>query len=291
MSGSRILVLLCLVTPFSTNASVIHINFQDAVKKNMIKVHASSKGGYIGNCLALNLENKTKYDLDVYVEPGLIFVPSDTTMQNLVAVGDEKLAIKPGSRASLGLQTFCGKSYAHSPKPDIQYRFWKQADPQMVSVLQFVKQKKLYDGLGQSAVWMFTNNHSFSGVYDYGRPELSYEFVKHISKVTGKKIPDYHIKNKQPPVNTGRVYSSEIEESYVDISWNFDAPRNLHIAIYNEDGSFHKMVRANETISKEGHKVIVRFSPVEYKKGNYIVRLYDDENTVYVEKSIQIQHN
>jgi hypothetical protein len=280
-----------MILHLPTKASVMRINLLDAVKKNILSVNAFSNGGHLGECLSLDLKNRTRQNIEVYIEPGLIFVCSDTNMQDLIAVGDMKVTIKPRTDTTLQLQAFCGKSYAHSPNFNISYRFERLGDPKMVSVLKFIKEKKLYDVMGQSAVWMFTNNHSFSRVYDYSRPDLSNEFLQHISKITGKAVPEYHIKTKKPITNKRLVYNNEVEESYVDISWNFTAKRNLHIAIYNIDGSFHKVVRANEAINKDGHKVIVRFSPMEYKHGSYIVRLYDDDNFVYVEKTIHIEHD
>lgn len=284
----RFLFLFCLIIQWQASASPKNINFRDAVRHHMIEVHASAKGGYMGNCLSLRMKNKTQQDLNVYIEPGLIFTPNDTNMQNLVAIGDERLLVAAGKETLLGLNAFCGKSYARCPKATTAYRFWKQGDTGLVSALRFIKTKRLYDGLGQRAVWMFTNQHCINRIYDDSRPTLSQEFVKYLANVTGKEIPEFYIQNKRPLANTEYVYNSEVDHSYVVISWNFRAPRNTHVSIYDKSGSFIKDAQGTEIIDRYGSNMIVKFRPEEYKNGIYIVRLHDDDNNIYVEKKVRV---
>lgn len=283
------LSLICLYAfSFDALAGKTNMGLKEALKKNLVTIKAIGAGGAIGKCLALNVQNNTNAEMNITVDDALIFTPADDRYQKLVTAGGELLALGAKKEQSLLVQTFCGNRPAHCPKANLAYRFEKQGSKEMCEVVKYIREHKLYDYMGQSAVWMFTNQHPFTAVYNSYRPDQSKLFMEHISKVTKRPIPQYHLKYKKPVDTTGSTFNTELEEGYVDISWNFSTQRNLHIGIFKENGQFFKSVTDPEVISASGHRVLVKFRPATYKKGTYLVRLYDDDNNVYIQKSFVI---
>lgn len=289
---NRVLFITCILLlciSGNTIAKNVEMSFQEALKKNLVTISGLSNGGYIGQCLSLQVHNNTSQPLNLLINPGLIFVPEDTMYQNLVAVGGEILALNPKKDTVISLQTFCGKSYARGPRSNLKYKFWKQGSVKMQAVLGYIREHKIFNYLGQHAVWMFTNRHHITSVSNGYGDENTKKFVAFIAKTVGVPMPEYHVEYKRYDTSlTQPVFSNEVKEYYTEINWNFTTVRNLHIGIFKENGTFYREVHNTENITEKGHSVIVKFYAKQYPDGKYLVRLYDDDNRVYLQKTVII---
>ena len=247
------------------------LSLKRAIKSKAILVDAISNGGAMGKCLTLNLLNQLDEPLDITVDPGMIFVPSDTSFQNLVAVGGEVIALKPKERAPLSVQTFCGKSYAHGPVRGLQYNFWKQGDSIMIKVSNYITSHQLYNNIGQHAIWTLTNNHPISTIYSPAMVDESKEFISYIAKLRNIPEPEYYTHyelDNRPGAVSPIIYSSG--KQYVDVSWKHDEGyRHMYVTIYKENGDVYKQVTGNEVIDEDGHVVNIVFDPTVDLPGTY----------------------
>lgn len=266
------------------------IKLTDGLKSKAISVGAvSTNGGFMGKGIELALTNNTQHTVQVYIDPAMIFVPKDTNYQNLVLLGNEYITMVGGETKAVKLQTYCGKSYAHAPHRGLEYKYWQQGDSNMIYVLDKVKRNRISATLAQSAVWMFTNNHCVSSVFDYNNPDVSRNFVSYICDRLNIIPPQYFVRRKINENETDRpVYLDGSDTTYVDIHWNFAPKRNLHVCIFDSKGEQLEEIVDNETISKEGHTVIATFPPDKYPEGTYYVRLFDDDNSVYINKKVYV---
>lgn len=284
---------------YTADATVKDVLLSKAIQKKFVQIEAISLGGYRGECLDLKVKNNTSAPLNVYVDPALIFQPSDTSYQDLVAVGGFYLAILPQKDTCAILQTFCGKSYASSPRRNINYKLLRQGDDVMVSVADFIREHKLYNGMGQSAIWSLTNNHSLSTIYSRQDTGLSKELIKMIAKKTGREIPQFytiHKVNYDAGSDNSRnsnftcapVFNPEVEKYVVVVEWqNSTSNRNLHVFVLKEDGEvFYE--HNDETITSRGHKATVEFDPKKVPKGKYTVILRDDDNVIYQQNEVLV---
>lgn len=289
---STIFLLSALFVLLSMNsyAELDHIKLTKALKTKMVSVKAvSTAGGYCGKGIMLALQNNTGTPMRLYIDPGMIFVPKDTAYQHLVLLGNEYIVLGTEKPATIELQTYCGKSYARGPKKGLDYNYWKQGDSLMINMLAHVKSNRITPTLAQHTVWMFTNDHCISGVYDVSKPDMSRKFVGFLSKLLNIPIPDYFVKSKlSDGQSNAPVYTQGSDTTYVDIHWNFIPRRNLHVAIYDAKGVVLKEIKDNEVITSEGHTVTVTFLPGEYPDGLYYVKMYDDENRVYITKRVYV---
>jgi hypothetical protein len=279
-------IATCMMLPAGLLANVQQVKLKSAMASKMVSVTAIGNGGAMGKKLHLDLVNNLSVPLEVVVDPGLIFRPVDSSYQNLVAVGEEKVTIEPGAGASLDLQTFCGKSYARSPFMNLNYNFWKQGDSVMIKALGFIREHKLYSTVGQCAVWSLTNNHSLAGIYD--QTEISKKFAGYMSVLTGRKLPPYYVTNKITDVPGTVAYNPAVDKYYVDFEWKPLSARNMHVYVLKEDGTLlweHK----KDIISHEGHKAIVELDPGKLARGKYVVELSDDDNFVWQSYEVMVE--
>jgi hypothetical protein len=254
-------------------------------------LNAVSNGGYIGKCLTVSLKNNTAVVVKVKVDPALIFVPDEPQYQHLVAVGEEEVLLRPQEQRNVSLQTFCGKASARGPAPNVRYKYWKQGDSTLVLASHYIKEHGLFNDLGQHAVWMFTDKHKLSNVYNPHSKVDGRPFVTYLARITRQKVPQFHTWHK---INDGRnsasVYEKKVSKIYVDITWNKESRRNMHVQIYNENNELYRTIETGQVSNSKGeHHVRVALDPAVDPEGFYTVRLKDDENNIWLEKEAIVE--
>ena len=285
-------VSICMISccmAFNALALNTHMSLKRALATKTVSLSAVSNGGWRGKSIKLALTNNTAKELTIDVDPGLIFVPDDTTYQDLVLLGGETLAVGPSSRIETDLQTLCGKSYAKTPWPRLQYRYNKQGDSNMVKTLKYANTNNIPPEVTQHAVWMFTCGHCLSTVYSSEYPRMSEDLVQYIASVKKMKVPLYftssQLQNRpgQYPVIAGR------EKTYVNMHWKADdGYRHMRLYILKENGEPYREIEAGRIIDKYGYTVQVEFDAQRDPKGKYIVMLRDDADKIWDQKTVVI---
>ncbi len=284
-----VVAVLMLIIQMSAMAEVRHMYLTAALKRKLVAVKPVSAGGYRGYGLQLGLMNVSGKPLAVDVEPALVFQPSDPEYQDLVLAGNVTVTLPMDTMKVVPVQTFCGKSYAHSPIPGLTYTFWKQGEPGLVSAMNFIDSHQLQgSSMAQFAVWAFTNNHDIAGIYDSKQTELSKQLAGIVARYKHLPVPQYGVHYEMVDIQGRPSLTGRRLMVFVDMEWDTYSTRNMSVLIYREDGSLYKEVKDKEEISSLGHKVQVALDPEKTPKGKYSVRLRDDDNTVWQEKTVVI---
>jgi hypothetical protein len=289
VAPSKVLLLLCCLFSLSQVASAVerHISLKKAMSSKLITVTAVSTGGYCAKSLKLKLKNNSPRLVNVDIDPGMIFQPEDTSMQDLVLYGNESFVLSPSADSDITLQTFCGKSYAHSPLVNQPYHFLRQGDSNMIRTLNYAKTNNLDVQLVQNAVWVFTNHHSLSSVYAYAYPRESESLGRFLASMMKLKLPEYFIQYKTETRAGQPVISPKQTKLYAVMHWGAgEGFRNMHLIILHENGTVYKTIEADQVIDKYGYTVKVEFDPRRDPKGTYLVKLYDDANKIWDQKKV-----
>lgn len=284
-------IVVFLLAAFSAEAKegIDHFTLLAAMKEQKVRVCAEALGGHSKQCLYLNIANNTSVPMNITIDPAMIFRPVDSSQQDLVVMGEQVIVLAPNESKSMSVNAFCGKSYASSPRRNTKFNFLKQGSRGLIEAAKFINRHKLYNYIGQAAVWSFTNNKSLSNIYstDPAYNQLSNELVKLISKMTGKPIPEYNtVLRTYREGASGPVYNPEISRLYVDLNWTNKDLINMHVLVFKSDGTLYKEIKDGERISPKGHSLRVEFDPKKDPHDTYTVCLKDNENYVYLKKRV-----
>ncbi len=280
-------VLLSGICTISLSASAaIRISLKKAMTSKVVTVVATSAGGYTDKCLTLNITNNSPSELNLDIDPALIFTPDDTSYQHLVVLGSESLALSPGQSKKIGLSAYCGKSYARCPAPDLSYHFWRQGDSNMIKTLIYVKQNNVEQSLAQRAVWTFTNGYCLNSIYFSGQPGPSERFAQYVASLRKVKLPDYFTEYQIDNTVGRPVLASGNAKTYVNMHWPQEGYNHMYLTIYKANGDVYKRIEADQIIDKYGITVKVEFDPVRDPKGTYFVELRDDTRKVWDQKKV-----
>lgn len=140
----HVLVLIGLCLSSQASAFSGKTTLRNALYTGLVTVHA--KAGiqhYNEKGLSLKIANTSKKTLELTIDPALVFRPDDTSYQDLVITGNISMTIEPGKSKNIDLQSYCAKSYARAPSGDIHFAYWKQADSNMIRVLDYAQRNRL----------------------------------------------------------------------------------------------------------------------------------------------------
>ncbi len=286
-------MLFCVFsgTCFSAHSEALHISLKKAMEKRWVSVNAVSNGGYCDKSITLEVSNNTNKEMLVDVDPAMIFRPDeDTGAQNLVLLGNESLAIVPCGRTDVRLQTFCGKSYGHSPRPNLCYTYWKQGDSNLIKTLTHVKEHAINLHLAQQAVWSYTNGYSLHTIYSSSNKKESLAFVTWLAHLRHMPVPEFHMEYKLDSA-IGSTHEVIVRNAKVHLNmrWKNDGyDRHMYLVIFKENGDVYKRIEGGQMIDKDGTMVDVEFDPVRDLKGRYVVKLYDDSHKVWDSKKVVV---
>jgi hypothetical protein len=289
LSPKLLLISCSLLVASAAGANTRQYTLLQGLKKKQVSMTAiCSNGGYMGKCLSLALRNNTRQQLELAVDPALIFTPSDPRYQHLVAVGEEQVTLKPGEERWVTLQTFCGKAPAGAPAANVRYSLWKQGDPVMIQTSRYIKEHRLFSSMGQHAIWMFTDRHKLNSVYSpYMKDhEEGKAFVTFLAGITQQEIPQFYTFHQINEQHTGRpVYDRTVSKVYVDMDWTGERRRHLHVLVLDAGRKLYRKIESGEVINSQGlHTVRVTLDPAKDPAGIYYVLLKDDESKVWLEK-------
>lgn len=280
-----ILLLSCCMNAYALERT----GLQAALEKGLVTVQAvSTADGYNGKGLQLKVRNTTKQPLQVTLDPALIFRPADTSYQDLVVASEQVLTLAANRETIVALQTFCAKSYARAPNEDLSYRFWRQGDSALIKVVRYIVQHKIDGTLGQSAVWVITNDHELDGVFDPAQPEVSNKLLALLVQLTGKRVPAYFTQYELNTTGGEPAFLARALKLYAAFDWKLESPRVLDLGIYNEQGDLVQAVFPKKVMARGGYKIQVTFEAENVPKGNYHIRLKDGE-TVMKEQTVRVE--
>jgi hypothetical protein len=285
MRGSIFIVLLSIV---SLSAFGGRVELSDAIENGAISLQAVNFAGkYIGKTTRLTLTNTTKQIISVTIDAGVILKPVMVEDQPMVLAGGEMVTISAGRSAEVEVQTFCGNLSAHCPTKAGMYSFQKKGSDTLVRVLQFIQAHKLYDGLGQSGVWVVTNNAPIDDVYDSENKPLSASFVEHLCKVTGRPKPEMQRQVRYAEEAGATLGTPKALKIYAEFEVLLESPKTLTLGVFNDKGEMIQKVFEDQQFGKAGHVFGVDFEAADVASGSYYIRLKEGD-VVMKEKVVRI---
>lgn len=269
-----VLVSLLLLLSTGISAAVQKHSLQAALRAGLVEMRAASNGNlYYRNALQLELRNTTQDLLQLRVDPALVFRPADTSFQDLILPGGELLVLSAGGSRSIPLQSFCGTLHARAPGDSIRYELSHQGDSLMIRVAQYIGRYRLYDALGQAAIWALTDHRNLSGILDPERPQESAALLAFLETETDWKRPDY-FRLFSPGTAAGEpVFQKRRLEIVSQFELRLEAPKVLSMGVYNAAGKEVQAAFKAQQMKVGTYRLMVRFEAEGAAPGAYFLRV------------------
>lgn len=276
-----LLVVTGMIQFLTVQAAPTRMTLSQALQQHIVTVSAEATGNsYMQQGLKITVKNTGSLNFILVMNPGATFKATDVSAQPLILAGEEVLPMQPLKEASISVQTFCANSNASAPQKGMQYNYTRVAEDNLVKLLGYLKQNRLFNELGQNAVWYFTNGHTLNTVYDGNNEFASKKLISFITNLTGEATPEYFVKTSAGTVAGQPVYNPKTLKIYANFEEKLDAPKKLTLAIYNEQGEVVQSVYENRNFGATGHRFKVEFEAKNAPAGKYYIRLKESETTL-----------
>lgn len=278
-----------MVQAIAVYAGPTRIPLSQAIQQHIVTVSAEATGNsYMQQGLKLTVKNTGSLNFILVMNQGVIFTPAEENVQPLILAGEEIMPMQPLKEATINVQTFCANSSASAPQKGMKYSYDKVAEDNLVKLLAFLKQNRMFNELGQNAVWHFTNGHSLNTVYEVNNEFTSKKVLDFITALTGAQMPEYYVKTSPRTVAGQLVYNPKVLKIFATFEHELQAPKKLSLGIYNEQGEMIQPVFENRNFGATGHRFKVEFEAENVSAGKYYIRLKEGENTLN-EKMVEVK--
>ena len=271
--GKAIFFIL-LLPGLPVPASATKTTLKAALNNKLIRLSSSANGqSFMGKGLTLHIENKSRESLELTIDPALVFTSDDTTSQDLMLAGNEHTIIAAGGSRDIELQSYCAKSHARAPVKGTGFKYWKQADSNTIKILDYIQKNGINNETAQHAVWVMTNKHELSSVYDPDHDTASRKLIAYMAQVLKAELPAYY---KQYAINTtpGRpVFEGRALKIFALFQWEIDHPQYLTLAVYDEADKQIDLMFSNRLFKTGRYELTARFSSSSEPAGDYYIRL------------------
>jgi len=268
-----------LLSVYVANAAPpTRMNLSQAIQQHIVTVTAEATGNsYMQQGLKLTVKNTGSLNFILVVNQGVTFNATDDKVQPLILAGEETVPLQPLKEVTVNVQTFCGNSNAAAPGKGQAYQYSGLAGDELIKLLAYLKQNRLYNELGQQAVWMFTNDHNLNSVYDGNNEFVSKKLQDFLITLTGKPKPEYYVKSSVNTVAGQAVHDPKTLKIYAHFEEKLEAAKKLTLGVYNEQGAMVQPVFENRNFGPAGHRFKVEFEAKNVPEGKYYIRLKEGD--------------
>lgn len=278
MKSITFVQVLALISIFAQTTKAQTLDIGEAVKKGMVSVGSQGIGGHSGECLKLDIKNKTKKLLKIHIPAGQLFNSADTLLQDLMVVKEETILVESGKTSSKSFYGFCIEAHNGSPGTGNAFTLGKLAEGALLKIAKHLSDNNLHlNPYAQFAVWAVTDGERLEGI---GDPVLT----KFVADLLGKPMPEYHIDYK--PLQQDRLLPGQPANWREALAMNglfyYDlaSDQKVDFGLFNESGELvHALFK--DRLQKRGqHKFKFEFEIKGLPKGKYFARLTNKDRVI-----------
>lgn len=239
----------------------------ELLEQGRIELSPRGIGGHSGECLKVDVKNRTASPIRTSIPAGWVFVSEVEGVQDLIVVREEAIALTPNGRTTVTCRAFCCEASNSGPGEDERYRKGRPAPEKLATLARFVDSLGYDDGIVQSAVWVLSDNHDIAslGALD---SSLNDTLRNKLSALSGQPAPRYSVRYA---TDERMVCSGRPESISRLITVSRSVPDRLTIVVRSDAGRLITVVLDRMPISTGRAQVPVELNVREWPKGRYAI--------------------
>ncbi len=218
------------------------------------------------------LTNTTKNPLRISIGNGQIFRAEDTTVQDIVIVKEELIAIKANETKKVPLYGMCIESSNSGNNLETQFHLDGMAEEKLQKLTQEIEKRKDFTTLGQYAVWALTDDNDLNTISGFDEAEALHlrTFVANLLGVPVPLLDPYDYATNYH--NDGLI--KRAAESKFKFTFSEDSA--VSIAMFDENNLVVRELYNNPNVKTGYHELAFKFDVSLYQNKAYFVRMIVD---------------
>lgn len=247
----------------------------ELLEQGRIELTPRGLGGHSGECLKVDVKNRSASTLRTSIPAGWVFVSEVEGIQDLIVVREEAIALGPNGHITVTCRAFCCEASSAGPGEGEVYRKGHPSQEKLATLARFVDSLDYDDSIVQSAIWVLSNGHDIGslGALD----STANDTLRHkLSALSGQPAPRYSVRyvEDERMACSGRPATISRVVSIVR-----GVPDRLTIVVRSDAGRLIEVIKQRMPIEAGRAQVPVELNVLGWPKGRYAIYTWTDGGT------------
>lgn len=117
----------------------------------------------------------------------------------------------------------------------------------------------------------------------------SQKIIAFLSQLYQIPIPEYRTESFIDTTSGNVAQAAQVLKLHVNIEWEQSSPEALSLSIFNDNNQKIASYFENKTVRKGSGQITASFETESYPKGEYFVRLYNDNGNIIKEVKVSLE--
>lgn len=263
------------VLMYSNTVYCKEISIAEALKNKMIAIKVKSTSGHTGQCLSVRMVNLKNSKLNIIIEAGRLFVPSDSNVQNLIVVKRENIELAPNQVKTNKITAVCAQKNDAGPRQDLVFNTGNFGNTEAKKFAEWLDAKAYYSNSNtQNAMWTFTDNIApeFSIYSEHDKEMLAY-----VAKA--KNLNYENLLKKFSSVNTHETSTMPARQKFwfsSTLNFTLSTPQVLKVVLCDKNNTVVKQCIAGDTLAVGTNSKRIEITNDDLENGKYYLKVYID---------------
>jgi len=291
MKSVKITGAVLLVLMVGTLKASNPVAIEKAIKQKQVKFSAVGKGqvaglnqsAHYGKCVEVCLQNLTNKPLTVTLASGLMMIPDDPGVQNMLVTQKCVFVLAPNASQKKAVYAMCSEHSDASPRKGTLFGKLFISDSNLIKMAGFIARQQFQDEDGQSAVWCVAakNHPSTINCRDSARTKLLRNFIS--------KLPGIPKTVQHAPVQRSNSRTVETHKTVFHFGFTLDYRRQVSLILYDARGNVVSKLIDNQWLDKGSYNSNYDITTETALNGRYFVQLIMDGRELFKRELIMGQ--
>ena len=244
----------------------------ELLEQGRIELAPRALGGHSGECLQVDVKNRTATALRTSIPPGWVFVSQVEGVQDLIVVREEMIALAPNGRSTVTCRAFCCEATNSGPGADEPYLKGHPAPEKLATLARFVDSLDYDDGIVQSAVWVLSDEHDIAslGAIDGTKDDT---LRNRLSALSGQPAQRYTVRYAEAE---GMACSGRPRLISRIVAVERGVPDRLTIVVRSDAGRLMQVIQDRVPIAAGRVEFPVDLNVLDWPRGRYAVQVWSE---------------
>ena len=284
LSAALLILFLASASWMKNSEEIDFISIEKYAKERKLGVTIKSLGGHMGDCISMQLFNRTSDTLKIWLEAGRRLDSIDSTEQDIFLVKDQKLKLPPLAQKDIKAYGFCCQSKKHSPEKESEFTLGCMAPEPWIKLAQLINDNDFPEDAIQHAIWVMSDGHAISSIHDSDMMAID-PLRRGVAEIMDIKLPWYTLSYVK---DSSMLFSNRPEKLYAEVDYYLKRNALISIILRARDGRV--VTTLVESIGRGPGNYSYRFNMdvTDLPKGAYDVCVYEDFARLNIIKSFKL---
>jgi len=272
---ATLLFLFVITLGYSQNPNATKVYDLASVLENnwiTLKVTGNENSTHYTKPIRATFTNTSKNPLRFSIPNGQIFRAEDSTVQDIVIVKEELIALKVQETKELPLYGMCIESSNSGNNLETLFYVDGLAEEKLLKLTEEIQKRRSYNTLGQYAVWTLTDGNDLNSISGFDAEEALH-LKTFVAGLMGVPVPEYDPTDYATNYENDGLIQRAAESRF---KFTFSEDSAVTIAMFDEDNIVVRELYNNPNVTSGYHEMEFKFDVSVYQNKAYYIRMIVD---------------